>query len=94
MTASAMPRYFFDIDGSVSARDDQGQDCADHNAALTEAFRRAATYAATLDFLKQSGVVVMTVRDGPHPVIFKLRLACQVEDFRFGANLSLGGILD
>lgn len=76
-----MPRYFFDIDDSVIIRDDQGQDFPDREAAQTEAFRRAAEYGGDPVNLKGSGVIVVTVRNAPDAVVFRVRLVCQVESF-------------
>ncbi|GJD84385.1 hypothetical protein HPGCJGGD_2261 [Methylobacterium haplocladii] len=83
-----MPRFFFDIDDSVSIHDDIGQDLADPTAAQAEAFRRAADYGSDPANLKTSGVIVVTVRDGPVSEVLKVRLICQVDDRRStpGAN--------
>lgn len=77
-----MPRYYFDIDDSVSISDETGQDFADIAAARAEAFRRAAVYAGDPANLKKSGVIVVTVRDAPDSVVLRVRLICQVEDPR------------
>ncbi|GJE55424.1 MULTISPECIES: DUF6894 family protein [Methylobacterium] len=85
-----MPRYYFDIDDSISIHDEQGQDFSDSAAAQAEAFRRAAVYGGDPANLEKSGVIVVTVRDGPDSVVVRVRLICQVDDRKPGAGANSG----
>ncbi|GLS42606.1 DUF6894 family protein [Methylobacterium brachythecii] len=72
-----MPRYFFDIhDGEVS-RDEAGMVLFSEEAARREAYSIVSRYASNPINLIMDGLVVVTVRDGPHSEVLTLRLVCQ-----------------
>ncbi|MBB2964787.1 DUF6894 family protein [Methylobacterium sp. R2-1] len=75
-----VPRYFFDIHDDAVIIDTDGRDLSDRQAARGEALSRGAAFAADPQKLGGSGVVVVTVRDGPDRVVMRLRLVCQIED--------------
>ena len=79
-----MPRYFFDIHDDAVVIDANGRNLPDRAAARTEALARGAAFAADPQKLGGSGVIVVTVRDGPDSMVMRLRLVCQIEDIADG----------
>ena len=79
-----LPRYYFDIHDDAVVIDINGRDLPDRAGARAEALARGAAFAADPQKLGGSGVVVVTVRDGPDRAVMRLRLVSQIEDVAGG----------
>ncbi|GJE55974.1 hypothetical protein EKPJFOCH_2471 [Methylobacterium thuringiense] len=79
MMRTDMPRFFFDAQNGVDARDDVGRELPDTAAAQRVAVTVAAFYASDPDRLIDEGVIVVRVRDEAGAVVATVRLACLVE---------------
>lgn len=59
-----MARYFFDVHNSkFSARDEDGQECADRDAVSAEALRQLCVIAKDDPLLHMHGTIGVIVRD-------------------------------